>query len=309
MKDLFGNNYSEKSVHINIYADEVQNKKCPYLGHFWNYIGIIIEDLSCPLLEDIIGERFKHHFDKDSYYEKNDKIIHWSEIRTADTKNICKRWFEYIINPAKSKGKFYSYVLGLNDSYLQKKEFDLDDEFNSKYNKFFRTAINYSLKVFFGDRKIIVENIFHEKGQQQNNKYFPWHSIYKLKDEENFSFNCNEIIFLPKDHNENSHSNIIQLCDAVLGVSTNIIHGIENETSRRSQYIKELIDIYSPMFCGMIESPRNSNSRYDYSKRIMIRFFPKETTEIGDIERLKDQFYTNRNLYYVEKNSKQRRLF
>jgi len=72
------------------------------------------------------------------YYEKNNKIVHWNEIRIADTKNICKRWFNYILNPGRSSSKFYSYILGLNDSYLEKEEFDIKDEFNSKYNRFFR---------------------------------------------------------------------------------------------------------------------------------------------------------------------------
>jgi len=309
MEDLFGNNYSEKPVHINIYADEVQNKECPYLGHSWHYIGIIIEDLSNPLLTDIVGERFKYNFDNNSpYYEKNNKIVHWTDISSHDEKNICKRWLEYVTNPKKSKDKFYSYILGLNDSFLQKEEFDIEDEFNSKYNKFFRTAVTYSLKVFFPNRKIIIENIFHEEGQQQYNKYFPWHIIYKLSDEENIHFNCEEINFLPKDHNKNTNSNMVQLCDLILGISTTIIHGIADENSRRFNYIKELIDIYSPMFCRMIDNPSNIKSHYQYTRRMMINFFPKEKTELGDIERFKNQFYTKRELYYIEKHSKQQCL-
>ncbi|MDA3780282.1 MAG: hypothetical protein PF487_08735, partial [Bacteroidales bacterium] len=254
MKELFGNKIIEKPVRVNIYADEIQSKVCPISNNKWHYIGLIVENLDHPLLENIICKRFIGNYDKKSrYYDKNNKIVHWSEIRIADTKNICKRWFKYILNPDQSKNTFYSYIFGLNDSKLIREEFDINDEFNSKYNRFFRSAILYSLKTFFPKKNIIVENIFHEEGQQQNNQYFPWHCIYKLKKFENITFQCNEISFLPKDHKKNKLSNIIQLCDSVLGVSTSIIHGIKK--SNKSKYREELADIYSPLLQRLIEKP------------------------------------------------------
>jgi len=200
MKDLFGNKYIQQSVHVNIYGDEIFSKTCPESGDSWFYIGLIVEDLSIPLLEDIIYERFCGNFDKASeYYSKNNKIAHWIDISSADTKNICKRWFEYILNPAKSSKKFYSYILGINNSKLIREEFDTDDEFNSKYNRFFRTAVTYALKTFFPGKEIIVENVYHEEGTQKDNKYFPWHCIYRLNQEDSITFQGNDITFLPKD--------------------------------------------------------------------------------------------------------------
>ncbi len=156
MKDLFGIISEDKPVEINIYADEIQSEKCPYTGDIWFYIGIIAEDLSNPLLEDIILERFCNNLDcKSPYYLKNNRIIHWSEIDDIDTKNICRRWFEYILDVSKSSKKFYCYILGINDTKLNKEEFDLTDPFNSKYNRFFRSAILYALKTFFPNMKII----------------------------------------------------------------------------------------------------------------------------------------------------------
>ena len=307
--DLFGNVDIQKPVSVNIYADEVYGKECPYTKNIWHYIGIIVEDLNNPLLDDIIHERFMGNFDEHSpYYEMNNKVVHWSDIRIADTKNICKRWFEYILNPNRSKNTFYSYILGLNDSFLIREEFDTNDAFNSKYNRFFRTAVLYALKVFFGGRQVIVENIYHEEGQQSYSEYFPWHVIYKLKqEEENIAFNCNKIIFLPKDHKKDRRSNIIQLCDAVLGVSTSIIHGIEK--SKASKYREELADLYCDMFKRIIENPRNKNSRFEYYNRIMISFFPKEKTAPDDVRRLRNQFYSKRRLFYIEQKSGQEKLF
>lgn len=91
--DLFGNIDERRLAHVNIYADE-STKHCPYSDNIWYYIGIIVEDLEFPLLDDIICQRYRGNFDEESdYYEKNNKIVHWNNIRTADTKNICKRWF------------------------------------------------------------------------------------------------------------------------------------------------------------------------------------------------------------------------
>ncbi|GAB6283202.1 MAG: hypothetical protein STSR0008_19590 [Ignavibacterium sp.] len=302
--DLWGNDISEKPVEVNIYADEIVSKKCPYYDHHWHYIGIIVENLNKPLLPEIVRERFCNNFDTTSpYYEKNNKQIHWSEIRTADVKNICKRWFHYIINPSKSADSFYCYILGLNDSFLNKEEFDAENDFNSKYNKFFRTTINYALKCFFGNKKIIIKNVYHEQGQQQHHKYFPWHSIYVLQKEPNFTFETKEIEFLQKDHKIDVRSNIIQLCDCFMGAVTNIIHGFEK--SKSSNCRVELLDILLPLVQRMIKEPKNKNSSYSHYNRIMISFFPKEKTDLGDPKRYMNQFYTIRKLKYKEDNSGQ----
>jgi len=309
MKDLFGNRFEEKPVEINIYADEIQQKTCPYTEEKWFYIGIIVEDLSNLLLDDIISERFCNNFDEMSpYYNKNNRIIHWSEITDIDTKNICQRWFEYILNPAKSDLKFYAYILGINNSKLNKEEFDESDQFNSKYNRFFRSAILYALKTFFPNKKIIVKNIYHEEGQQKYHEYFPWHSIYKItENEENIIFDINNIKFLPKDHRKDKKANLIQLCDAFMGACTSIIHGIES--SKRSQYRKVLMDILLPLVKRMIKNPQNINSKYQHANRIMIRFFPKDKLPPDDIKRIQNQFDTQRRLYYEEKKSGQLSLF
>jgi len=312
VKNLFGNVYEEKSlkpVETNIFADEIKSKKCPFTKEEWFYIGIIVEDLSNPLLNDVILERFCNNLDESSpYYNKNNRIIHWSEIVDIDTKNICKRWFEYILNPDKSGHKFYAYILGINNSKLNREEFDKSDQFNSKYNRFFRSSILYALKAFFPNKRIIVKNIYHEEGQQQYHEYFPWHCIYKITQREvNITFDCDEIEFLPKDHRKDRRANIIQLCDAFMGACSSIIHGIKR--SKRSIYREELMDIILPLVERMIKNPQNINSRYQHANRIMIRFFPKDKTAPDDIKKLRNQFYTRRPLYYLYEKSGQQSFF
>jgi len=109
-----------------------------------------------------------------------------------------------------------------------------------------------------------------------------------------------------KDHKMRKESNLIQLCDCILGVSTSIIHGIEK--SNNSKYREELADLYFPLFERVINKPRNKNSSYQYYNRIITRFFPKDKTRLGDKKRLINQFYYRRNLSYAEQKSGQMSL-
>lgn len=308
MEDLFGNKIVDQPVRINIYADEIQGKTCPYTRNEWNYIGLIIEKIDNSFFEDILHERYKGNYDQSSpYYEKNNKTVHWCDIRIADTKNVCKRWFDYIMNPSKSGGKLFSYILGINNSHIVKEEFDQENEFNSIYNRFFRSGILYAIKTFFPNQRVIIENVFHEVGQQKDHEYFPWHSIYILNKEEKIDFKCDRIQFLPKDHKIDSRSNVIQLCDCILGVSTCLMHGVEDSNS--SKYRNELLELYYPLLDKMMSEPGNSNSRYGHHRRLLIRFFPIKKTGIGESGRLSNQFYYKRKLFYMEQRSGQGKLF
>jgi len=312
MKDLFGNEIKPKKIEVNLYADEVQKIECPYTKDEWIYIGLVAERIDKPLLDEIISRRYKGNFDINSpYFGKNDRIIHWSEIQDADTKNIAERWIHFILDPSNAD-KFYGYVLGINLSKLNKEEFNSEDFFNSVYNRFFRSAVSYLLKSSFPESFINVKNIFHEEGQQKDYEYFPWHPILKINElEERITFDCKEIIFLPKSHRVSEggdkRSNMIQLCDLFLGLCVGLLHGIEQ--SKRAKFRIELADLFLPLFKRMIYEPQNPNSSYKHKGRIMIRFFPKEKTKPDDLKRWGNLFYTERKIYYYEQKSGQLRLF
>lgn len=314
MNDLFGNKIQEKptDIRINIYADEVQQIPCPITKEIWIYIGLIIERLDKPLLNDIIKIRYCNNFEvNSSYFSKNNRIIHWSKLKSIDTKNIAERWIKYILNPTQSGEKFYAYVLGINLSKLNVDEFDRTNIFNSVYNRFFRSAILYAIKTCFQDKNVIIENIFHEDGQQKFHKYFPWQPILKIKEKaDHIDILCTDITFLPKSHIEseggNKVSNLIQLCDLFLGLCVSSLHGIND--SKQSKYKEELLNLFLPLFERMINNPNNPKSRYAYKGRLMIKFFPKERTELGDVRRMVNQFYTKRTIYFKEQNSGQLKL-
>jgi len=299
--DLFGKNIKAEPLKINIYADEIQPKECSTTKQKWFYIGIIVESLANPLLDDIVAERYCGNIDKNSaYFIKNDRALHWSEISDADTKNIAERWLKYIMTPDKSRNKFYCYILGINDSLLSKDEFGGKD-FTNRYNRFFRSCVLYALKCFFPFRNIVIENIYHEEGPQSQHEYFPWHIINKFSEKQkNIEFNCSKIEFLPKSHRNDKKSNIVQLVDLFMGVTTSIIHGVED--SKATEYRKPLMDLAVPLVQRMIDAPKNRNSNFQYANRIMIAFFPKTKSEPGDRQRLTQQFFTKRDLVYCNKD-------
>ncbi len=305
MKNLLGENEDTKDIHVNIYADEIQSKVCPITRHKWMYIGLIIEKIKSPLLRDLIFYRYINNYDVNcKYFDKNDKIIHWTEISSADTYNICLRWIEYILNSYESSNTFYSYILGINKSKLNEDEFGTTNIFNNTYNRFFRSAVKYALISMSHGKCVYVHNIYHEIGQQEHHCYFPWHPINKIStEEERIIMKTKSIKFLPKSHKKDILSNIIQIIDLVLGISTSILHGIED--SNNSKYRVMLCKKYCPLFKRIIDNPRNVNSHYQYANRIMIRFFPKKKTNIDDIERKADNFYHKRDLLLCDTESGQ----
>lgn len=305
MKNLLGENEDTKDIHVNIYADEIQSKVCPITRHKWMYIGLVIEDINRSLLQDIIYLRYCGNYDTSSkYFIKNDKVIHWTELSSADTKNICLSWINYILNPNESSNTFHSYILGINISKLNEDEFGNTNIFNNTYNRFFRSAVKYALKCMFSKRNVVVNNIYHEVGQQEHHYYFPWHTIHKINTEkERIRINTNRIEFLPKSHKEDILSNIIQLSDFVLGLSTSILHGVID--SNISKYRVKLCKKYCPLFAKIINNPRNINSHYRYANRIMISFFPRINTNSEDIERKANNFYHKRDLLLCDTESGQ----
>ena len=235
-----------------------------------------------------------NNFDTTSpYYEKNNQIIHWTEMKSADKVNICKRWFNYIVD----NEKFYFYLLGLNVSKLNIEEFDQNNEFNSLYNRFFRSAVLYGVKTFFGNNEVVIKNIYHEQGQQKEHKYFPWHIIQKIpQSEEKISFSCAEVTFLTKDHKITKESNILQLVDALMGAITNIIHGVEQ--SKKSKTREPLLKLT----LNKVQIATSDNHYKDkwVKKHFLIRFFPSQNTSKDEPERYTNQFFNNRTLKYVE---------
>ncbi len=311
----------QKSITLNLYCDEV--KECPLkisqldVYEKWSYMGMLIvpEFISDDLSKDLFNLRcladpprvWGSCSNYCKYHEQNNSEIHYEETNNTIKFKIARNWVQYWV---KDKEKIYFYILGINLSKLDLNKFgpkEQQDRHSTIYNRFFRTAIKKALKRFFAEYDIImVDNIYHDKGNLEDHEYFSWHSIYKLKSEEDkIYFNNSQIVFLDSDHRSKNgdpvHSQFIQLIDIILGCVVNCLH---YNSTNKNKY--ELASIAYEIAHIIIQRPNNKNSRYNYFKRQAIEFFPKEDLRGLDENSLEykfkrvNQFYTNRKLLIEE---------
>lgn len=305
LKTLFGDITSPRKIQetvVNLYCDEIKNTLCPQSNDFWHYVGILIvpREIEPFLLNDLLKARFFKKFSPDNkleqvnqddiYFQKNNRVVHFNELG-ADTYYIAKRWYDYI--KGFSMGRIYFNILGINASKLNPLQFG-GGKFNIIYNRFFRSAAVYPLLKFFRNSLIKIENIFHERGDQETDDFFPWNAIYKINNEEKWPIEClnNKIRFLDKNHKVNNRGNFIQLIDSILGATRNCF-----DNSCTNEFKVKLTTDYSELIKRLVEYPDNPNSKYckDYCKRMNLDFFPKKIldthSEYYDLEKRMNMFH------------------
>ncbi|WKV08580.1 hypothetical protein Q2T46_13770 [Thermoanaerobacterium sp. CMT5567-10] len=320
----------KKSIILNLYCDEIKEYplKIPFINTFekWTYIGMLIvpEFISDKLYKDLINLRCLSQPPKPwgscsepcPYHNLNNTEIHYQNTDDSIKYKIASNWVKYWLD---DRENIYFYILGINltkldlDKFGPKKQ---KDKHSTIYNRFFRTALKRALKTYFRDYdNIIVKNIFHDKGNAEYHEYFPWHSIYKLQSEEDkIYFANNHIKFINSDHRKPDgdpvHSQFIQFIDIILGCFANSLH--LNATSKNKY---SLTVSAFPIISRIIKNPNNPNSRYNYYKRQMVQFFPKEDLKGMDEQSLEyrykklNQFYTNRELPIERKINGQLSIF
>lgn len=294
MQDLFGHKTIESEVRsIRIYADEIQDFVSPITGEKWLYTGAIYEDISKPILPDLIRTRYCTDRENwEVFREKNDAEIHWADFRKEVKKrDVINRWLEYAYNDCLGARNLHFSILGINLSNLNVDEFDTHQNFNSIYNRFFRSMLKHSLKKYFG-RGVIIEEILHEQGPQQDHKYFDWHTIYKLDQEEGLNVTEKPVCFLPKTHREDERSNVIQFIDLLLGIFKDLHLGVNRENYQ--QLKQDVLDhkfVNEILIDRVISNPLNSNSSFGYVNRFNVSLFPNQNTEAGSQERLLNSYY------------------
>ncbi len=310
--DIFGDPITEESVEISIYADEIQEVEDIVTGEKWIYMAAIYERNDRPILDDLVHHRFRKNLDNwEKFQEKNNTNIHWTEIKDShDKKHIINRWLEYILSDCFKERKFYFSILGINLNNLNTEEFGKKQNFNSIYNRFFRSMLGYSLKKFFSG-KVTIKNIFHEEGQQMHHEYFDWHTIFKLDKDENFNFNCSEIEFLPKSHRDDERSNIIQLCDVLVGIFKDLHLGVDQASySNIKSEILKSETIEELLLKRVIRLPKNTNSSFGYHNRFHISLFPNKKSDADSMYRHLDNFYdVSKILLKYHTNFRQQPLF
>jgi hypothetical protein len=303
------------NVHLKIFCDEIITEEWIYLGAL-----IVPYEIEEKLLHDLLNLRCgnpKRDWEwascspQCSYHKKNDTEVHYQEVEKSKNKfYVAQKWIKYILN---DRNLTCFYILGIDLKRLNISLFGQSKQQNAIYNRFFRTAILKSLKIYFSrNSEIVADSIYHDNNKGlETNQYFPWHSIFKIdKDADKIKFSEKNITFIDSDHrvSQNAYSHLIQLIDLILGCT---FCCLEYSTDNEDKI--ELANSFFPLIQRLIDYPNNEKSQYNYVGRMKIEFFPKYDIKKLDENSLEykfkkmDAFYTKRYLKILEKN--QTRLF
>lgn len=272
-------------VEVDIYCDESKDNK-DEIGNKWNYYGLLIvpknkkEELFTKLENGrcIPNSKWKlngcdNHC---GYHSKNNTEISYKSISQNHEYIIASNWIELLLeNGLKNSGMIYFNILGINygliDQYYWK---HMDKKNDQMYAKFLCTAIK-SIKYFFYNKKVIVNEIIHDQSSLYGNESIYYQNLLRdLKSDNQISFHCEDITYLESDHRKSGkfiESNFIQFIDLILGLTVNYIHYNSKNNEKKVKLTKEI----SELVRRLINSPRNPNSRYNYHEKQTIQFFPK----------------------------------
>ena len=299
------------AIQLSVYCDEIKESVLtnPYGDNEkWVYLGFLLvpikqkNQLLRALLDARCGNSHPREWGKCTelcdHHRKNDREVHYQELRRADVFHIAKRWMRFFLT---DKRLTYFYILGINLTRLQYDFFGKArgaERFYRIYNRFFRTALQKSAKSYFSDyTNILIDHIFHDTGDIAGYEAFPWHTIYRLSEDDKIRFRCKEIEFIDSNHHVSGseESHFIQYVDLLLGLTYNCLHA--NATSTNT---KKLSLLMSEITRRLLEAPGNINSSYKYVNRLCIDFFPKHSIGTEDdlvTQALRlDSFYKDRTL-------------
>jgi hypothetical protein len=265
---------------------------------------------------------------KSSWHDSNNSEIHHQKIRKARTPRalmeVSKNWLKFLVQNNKSG----TYPIYFNLLYIDLDKLEIDNFGQDKiheniYNKFFRTVLSYGIKAYFPNEKVVIKNVYHDKGSMEFHSYFPHLNLQKLTEtlDDGTGVLNQEICFVDSDHRKylnseeklHEESNFIQLIDLILGSFTQNIYFLSDDCLK-----KELAMIIRPLVSRLIKNPNNKNSSYHYCGNQKISFYPKfllpESKEKvrnlkGNLieEHKRGQFHTDMNLempaYDKEQNS------
>lgn len=310
--DLFGN-VTDQEIKVKLFCDESGTRD-------WLYLGLLIvsEEDEKGLMQDILNSRcgspdpnFKKDWinckEKCKNHEYNDKEVHFSKMNNRKYMYyIAERWMKYLLG---GKNHIRFYVQGIDRTKLDLGKFGSANRESSIYNRFFRSAVLFSLKRFFGkNSRIRITGVYHDESSAlEGHDYFSWHSLYKIPIDDGFiNADINKIEFIDSNHKKsgNEYSNFIQLIDLITG---SIKEVFEAESPSNESDKITITRMMLPLVERIINNPWNKKSHYNYFNRYDIQFFPKNTTsdlekEYGDMSKFANNFYRKRPLKFSHKN-------
>lgn len=314
-RDLFGAVVNKAGpTRVRLYADEVKefsNKA----GENWMYIGLVAipENLIAKALDYLNEDRTDADYKEEAHFKELKNT--YRSCYGAKTL-LAKKWFERVLYDAEKI--FHFHFLGINMSNIQPRAFGAGVSSNRSYesriyNRFFRAAVSYALKRFFG--KAEVTAVFHDRGDMEHDDLFDWHVIWSLGNlDDDIVCLTNQVKFISSDHKKEERfpndSHIIQLCDVLTGIFRQCL-----DAPNEKQGCNAIARLAVPLLQRLTDEKRanNTNSRYNYYRRIDLSFFPSRklsTKQLNDRwERLQSSFYIDRRLLIDSGGSTQLNLF
>jgi len=306
--DLFGAHRTVPEARVRLYADEVQPYVNP-MGERWLYLGTLAipEEKHGHALAALQAARQAAGYDREVHFSG---LTNHSYAKQYNKKTLlARKWMELVLCDAEKV--FHFYVLGVNLSNLTPQAFGRRGRHQpSIYNRFFRAAMLYVVKAYFGT-PVLVTAVFHDKGAMQHDKLFDWHSIWRIEDHEpGITFAQDRIDFIDSDHRREplfpSESHFIQLIDVILGATTQCL-----DCTSGKDGCSEVAEVLLPLIERLTDPKRASNpkSKYGYVGRCSVAFFPSHALKPAQLEdpfkRAQSHFYIHRRLLLGEKISGQ----
>jgi len=288
-------------IRLNVYCDEIHKSYLDYDRSYWMYIGILFVPLNIKsqLLNELLNCRCIQHdswvWDKHDcefqcgYHDYNNGEIHYNKIHSNAKFRIAYRLINDFVIEKNNIGDLkliYFNILGLNLTKMNLESFGSSEGRDLRiYNRFFRTVLKGGINFFFSEYdNRTIENIYHDRGPQEQNEYFPWHSPYKLNIEESgIQVENTNIRFIDSNHNKCSNledkeeAQFIQFIDLILGCIYCCLH---NPAERIEK--KRIGQSMIPLLDRLMNNPNNPNSRFHYYRRQKVSFFPRNGIDFND---------------------------
>lgn len=149
--------------------------------------------------------------------------------------------------------------------------------------------------------RIVVRNVFHDKGNVESHWCFPWQAIKFIdRRDAKMEFACSEVQFLDSDHRAEeghpAHSQFIQFIDIILGSTLNCLHA-QADSKHKTDVAQRIL----PLVKRLIVAPQNKNSSYGYFGFQGIDFFPKTDFNKSSADSILAAFNEGRNHFYKKR--------
>ena len=268
---------AEIQVHnVKIFVDEIRPAKNAR-GESWLYIGLLV-------VPTLFQGKALRQLQQDRDAVGYDGEIHFTELKNYSYAHehfektlLARRWLQRVLD---DDGWTYHFsLLGIDTARLDRDNFGRSKRVSRKaiYNRFFRSALLWSLGYFFANRPVEVRRLAHDMTEFQKDPWFRTAIANRLDDaKQPYELLEHRTQFVNSNHRQEpmypKDSHFIQLCDLLLGAFTQVL----DNRSRRKDGCNELAAAVYPLLQQLTDpSPagQQAEARFNSHRRLAVSFF------------------------------------